>query len=61
MLPDRLMNEAKPDGAGTFVREDGLKDDFYRVMGCGLDGGNSRETTLKRPGIDRNGRVGRKY
>jgi aldehyde:ferredoxin oxidoreductase len=54
ILPQRLLNEPKPDGPtkGVTVPLEELKDQFYGAMGYDLVTGNPTDETLARLGIE---------
>ena len=54
-LPDRLLNEPKPDGPtkGAVVPLEELKDSVYNAMGSDITTGNPTEATLRRLGIEK--------
>ena len=54
-LPERLLNEPKPDGPtqGATAPLEKLKDDFYRSMGYDLTTGNPPDSLLSRLGIEK--------
>jgi aldehyde:ferredoxin oxidoreductase len=54
-LPDRLLNEPKPDGPtkGMVVPLEPLLDDFYKAMGYDLSTGNPPDSLLAKLGIEK--------